>query len=140
MLAAGKIDADQAASLLKAIGPLEPPTAPPPPRFEEAFESDARAFTRPKQGIARMLRITIDANDEAGSEKAKIRVNVPLALARFAGKFLPDDAKLQLQDQGIDLRELLDALGDELPEGPIVDIDAEGDGSGKKAKIMIEVV
>ena len=140
MLASGKITAEQAAELLKAIGPGDVPPPPPPPRAADAVGADARAFLRPKQGISRMLRISIDAVGDGDTDRAKIRVNVPLALARFATKFMPDEAKVQLDEQGIDLSELIDALGDELPEGRLVDIDAEGDGSGKTAKIIVEVV
>lgn len=142
MLASGKITAEQAADLLKAIGPSNaPPPPPPPPRSPvEAFEADARAFLQPKQGIARMLRVSIDAEGDGNSERAKIRVNVPLALARFATKFMPDEAKVQLEEQGIDLGELLEALGDELPEGRIVDIDAERPDGSRSAKIIVEVV
>lgn len=140
MLASGKISAEQAADLLKAIGPGGAPPLPPIPAAVDAFEADARAFHRPKQGISRMLRISIDAVGDGDSDRAKIRVNVPLALARFATKFMPDEAKVQLDEQGIDLSELLEALGDELPEGRLVDIDAERDGTGKTAKIIVEVV
>ena len=142
MLAEGKISAEQAADILKAIGPAEGvPPLPPAPRFGAATESDGpRAYVMPKQGIARMLRISIDADGNAPSDRAKIRVNVPLALARFAMKFMPEDARVKMNEQGIDLNELLDALGDELPEGRLVDIDAAGQEDGKAAKIIIEVV
>jgi hypothetical protein len=147
MLAEGKITADQAAEILKAIGTSEPPAAPPPPRpprtpyLGAGFESDGgRAYVVPKQGIARMLRISIDADSDDSSERAKIRVNVPLALARFAMKFMPEEARVQLDDKGIDLNELLDTLGDELPEGRLVDIDATDRGGGKGTKIIVEVV
>ena len=146
MLSEGKISADQAAEILKAIGPSEgaaappPPSAPRPPRGGVGFDADgARAYVMPKQGIARMLRISIDADGDTPSDRAKIRVNVPLALARFAMKFMPEDARLKMSEQGIDLSELLDALGDELPEGRLVDIDTTGQEDGN-AKIIIEVV
>ena len=143
MLADGKISAEQAADILKAIGPSDPPGAPPPPPPPRAPASDAagsRAYVMPKQGIARMLRISIDADGNTPSDRAKIRVNVPLALARFAMKFMPEEARVQLDEKGIDLNELLDALGDELPEGRLVDIDASGQEDGKAAKIIVEVV
>lgn len=146
MLAEGKITADQAAEILKAIGPAQAssPTPPPPPRAVQgagAYESHGgRSYAMPKQGIARMLRISIDTEGDEATDRAKIRVNVPLALARFAMKFMPQDARTQLEDQGIDLAELLEALGDELPEGRLVDIDASGQTEGKSAKIIIEVV
>lgn len=147
MLAEGKITAEQAAEILKAIGPSAgaagptPPRPPRPPHAGGSFDSEGeRAYVMPKQGIARMLRISIDADGEESSDRAKIRVNVPVALARFAMKFMPEEARVKLEDQGIDLAELLESLGDELPEGRLVDIDASGQKGGKAAKIIVEVV
>jgi hypothetical protein len=131
MLAAGQINVDQASELLRALGDAPsatgavPPPPPPPART----------------GTARLLRISIDANDDGDGERAKIRVNVPLGLAKFASRFLPAEARTELEAQGIDLSELISALSTETPEGRLVDIDVDDDGSGrKKAKIVVEVV
>ena len=128
MLAAGQINVDQASELLRALGdgPSAASVVPPPPT---------------RTGTARLLRISIDANDDGDGERAKIRVNVPLGLAKFAGRFLPAEARTELESQGIDLSELINALSTETPEGRLVDIDVDDDGSGrKKAKIIVEVV
>jgi hypothetical protein len=131
MLAPGQINVDQASELLRALG--DAPTgagAPPPPTPAPA-----------RTGTARLLRISIDANDDGDGERAKIRVNVPLGLAKFASRFLPAEARTELEAQGIDLSELISALSTETPEGRLVDIDVDDDGSGrKKAKIVVEVV
>ncbi len=129
MLAAGQVSVEQATELLKALGPVAavPPTPPIPPAPPR------------RKGIAKILRINIDAGGGDEGEKAKIRVNVPIALAKFASKFMPQEAKAQLDLQGIDLAELLETIGDDLPEGRLVDIDAIEEGKGK-AKIIIEVV
>lgn len=133
LLEGGRINAEQASELLRALGPVGPtppaptvaPTPPVPPRV----------------GTARLLRISIDApGDGPGDSSAKIRVNVPLGLAKFATRFLPAEAKSELDAQGIDLNELIAALTAETPEGRLVDIDVDEDGSGKKAKIVVEVV
>ena len=88
-----------------------------------------------------MLRISIDAGGDEGDRKgAKIRVNVPLGLAKFATRFLPTEARGELESQGIDLNELIAALSSETPEGRLVDIDVDDDGDGKRAKIVVEVV
>lgn len=129
MLAAGQINVDQASELLRALGdaPSATSAAPPPPPA--------------RTGTARLLRISIDANDDGDGERAKIRVNVPLGLAKFAGRFLPAEARTELEAQGIDLSELINALSTETPEGKLVDIDVDDDGrGGKKAKIVVEVV
>lgn len=130
MLAAGSISVDDAANLLKALG--SPPAAP-------------AALPVPKRtggGQARLLRILIDeSNSQSESGGAKVRVNVPIALARFATRFLPKEASSELQDQGIDLEEILASMGDDLPDGRLVDIEADSDEPGKgRARIIIEVV
>jgi hypothetical protein len=130
LLESGRVNADQASELLRALGgaPREAaaPAPPPPPA---------------RTGTARMLRISIDAGGGEGDMKnAKIRVNVPLGLAKFATRFLPEEARGELEEQGIDLNELIAALSSETPEGRLVDIDVDNDGEGKRAKIIVEVV
>ena len=124
MLAAGQISADQAAELLEAVGPASAPSAP----------------AVPAKGIARMLRISVDATRPDGSKEATVRVNVPLGLARFAGRFLPPEARRELEGQGIDLSSLLDSLNSDVPDGRLVDIDATDEEKGTTARIVIEVV
>lgn len=125
LLAAGQISAEQATALLEALGP------------GRAGKGTVEA---PVRKPARVLRISVDAQDAAGDDKGtKIRINVPLALARFAGRFIPPDARQELEVQGIDLGALLQSLGDEVPEGRLVDIDASDADDGKSAKIIIEV-
>jgi len=131
MLAAGQINVDQASELLRALGDA--------PRGAEGFPP--LPPVPPRTGTARLLRISIDANDDGDGERAKIRVNVPLGLAKFASRFLPVEARTELEAQGIDLSELITAISTETPEGRLVDIDVDDDGSGrKKAKIVVEVV
>ena len=129
MLAAGQINVDQASELLRALGDAPVGAVPPPPPPMPA-----------RTGTARLLRISIDANDDGDGDRAKIRVNVPLGLAKFAGRFLPAEARTELESQGIDLSELINALSTETPEGKLVDIDVDDDNGGKKAKIVVEVV
>lgn len=145
MLEAGRISVEQASVLLDAVAArvgsaLVPPAPPAPGRASgpPAGPSVPAAGPRPRPP-AQLLRISIDAK-EGASDKARVTVNVPLKLARFASRFLPQEARSELEDQGIDLTELLSGLGDEVPDGPLVDIDA-GDAAGaKSARIRIEVV
>jgi hypothetical protein len=127
MLAEGRISAGDAAELLKALG--EATTRGPAPP------------TPARKGTARTFRVTVDAFDKhGGDKKAKVRVNIPIGLARFASRFLPPEAKAELDAQGIDLAALIDALGDDVPDGPLVDIDVDdGESGAKRAKIIIEV-
>lgn len=129
MLAAGSISVDDAANLLKALGGNQP-AAP-------------AALAAPKRtgGQARLLRISIDDTDPTtGSKGTKVRVNVPIALARFATRFMPKEASSELQEQGIDIQEILASLGDDLPDGKLVDIDATNEDSDGVTRIVIEVV
>jgi hypothetical protein len=90
------------------------------------------ALSRPRSA-AKMIRILVDAEDEA-----KVRVNVPAPLAKFALQFVPKDVRGELEAQGIDLVELLDTLRDDLPEGRLIDVEALDEG--KQVRIIIEVV
>jgi hypothetical protein len=134
MLASGQISVDQASDLLRALGEGAPP---PGPRQPWASITPPAA---PRTGTARLLRISIDAGDGGESDRAKIRVNVPLGLAKFASRFLPAEARSELEAQGVDLTELITAITTETPEGRLVDIDVDDDGDGKRAKIVVEVV
>lgn len=99
MLAEGKVSAEEAALLLQAL------------------DASAQA---PKEK-PRWLRIRVS---EAGTEKVK--VNIPLALARMGIALLPSSTMVQINAKGIDLDRLLD---EELPAaGKIVDIQ-EGDST-----------
>lgn len=133
LLEAGTITAEQAAVLLEAVGPGTPKSG------TKAAPTPAAAPARPRPP-AQLLRIVVDAVDPDDDENVKVNVNVPLKLARFAANFMPQEARDELKGQGIDLAGLIDSLGDELPDGPLVDIDAaEGDGR-KTVKVRIEVV
>jgi len=127
MLASGRISVDAATDLLKAVGSAT------------AKSHEVTPPTKPRGGI-RMLRIVVDAPATGGSSGAKVRVNIPLALAKYAARFLPSDASAELSSQGIDLAQLLKDLGDEVPDGRLVDIEAEDDKGGGTTTVVIEVV
>jgi hypothetical protein len=112
MLAAGQVNVEQALDLLAAI---ENPKAEAMPR-----------------GAAKLLSIRVDHEGEA-----KVRVNVPAPLAKCALQFVPKDVRGELEGQGINLAELLDNIKGDLPEGRLVDIEADEDG--KKVRVVIEV-
>lgn len=113
MLADGQISAEEAERLLEALE--ESPTEVVPAR---------------QQGTARLLRIYI--NDPDGTV---VKVNLPLALARFALKFIPKEQQQQINEAGFDIDELLASLRSDMPEGKLVEInDADG------TEVLIEVV
>lgn len=133
MLAAGTVSVDDAANLLKALGG-QPGTSAQPAELPAP---------RRRGGQARLLRISIDANDSesSGGETTKVRVNVPIALARFATRFLPQEASAELHEQGIDLTEIIASLDEDLPDGKLLEIETEPDDPSKGAThIVIEVI
>lgn len=99
MLSEGRITAEEAAQLLEALS---------------SGRSSSKA--RPQ-----WLRIRITENG-----REKVKVNIPLSLARMGIAMLPDSAMVQINAKGIDLHRLLD---EELPAaGKIVDIE-DGDNA-----------
>lgn len=143
MLAAGQINADQAAALLKALGPsaaetmssgpgsAERPVAPAWPRAPEPQPV-------PRGRAPRFLKIKIVSDDDSG--KGDVNVSVPYALAKFALRFLPSEARSKLDEQGIDLAALFESVNEEIPDGKLIDITTDkSDGSGR-AHITIEVI
>lgn len=121
LLEAGEISADEAAELLEALQDATFPAPPPPPE---------------PRGVARGLRVSIKASE--GSEASSVNFSVPIALAKFAGKFIPREAKAQVEKQGVDLNELLGSLDGDFPPGPLLAVKA-GDGS-EEVTITVEVV
>ena len=113
MLAEGQITAEEAAELI------------------EALEDAPRVQARPASGRARLLRIYVHDPDDA----TEVKVNLPLALARFALKFIPEEQRAQIAEAGFDLDELLASLKSETPEGRLVELE-QGDGT----RVIIEVV
>ncbi|XOB97874.1 SHOCT-like domain-containing protein [Deinococcota bacterium DY0809b] len=114
MLAEGQITAEEAAELIEALGDT--------PR--------ADAELRPG-GPARLLRIYVHDPEDA----TEVKVNLPLALARFALKFIPEEQRAQIAEAGFDLDELLASLKSETPEGRLVELE-QADGT----RVIIEVV
>ncbi|RIH84319.1 hypothetical protein Mlute_01930 [Meiothermus luteus] len=112
MFKEGKVSLQEALRLLEAIQSFDTYTSPTP------------------KGSAQMVRISIDG------EEVKVKVNLPVSLARFAAHFIPPEAKEQLSAQGIEIAGLLDMLKNELPEGRLVDMEI----SESEAKIPMRVV
>lgn len=92
-------------------------------------ESHKESYGAPKAGY-RSVRISIKSR-----KGENVNLKLPLTLAKFIGKMIPPDAKVQLEDQGIELQELIASLGEQPGEGRIADIQ-----TGKGDSIVIEVV
>lgn len=133
MLKDGAITAEEAETLLNA---LEKPTAP----AEEAIQMKDNRGRKPKK-----LRITVDAGGEERREKAKVNVNIPISLIKTLGpivkKSIPNDARKELDTQGIDLDAILSSIDMLVESGldeDIVNIDADDENGGAKVRIYVE--
>ncbi len=103
MLAEGKVSPEEADDLLNTLEKSESKAVP--------------------ERARRLLKVRIR---EAGTEK--VNITLPLSLARVALKFVPAEAKKELEEQGVDIEDLLSSVSNELQEGKLVDI-KDGDDS-----------
>jgi hypothetical protein len=102
----GKISVDEGLKLLEAL--------------DSSSQESQSAPTRHGGHRGRMLRIRVfDTEDNT-----RVNVNLPLALAKVAMKFIPKDVSKQLEDENIDLDELLSTVT-EANSGKIIDVDSE---------------
>ncbi len=120
MIEEGKLTAEEGADLIKALGAEQP--------REEAAARLRNTISGKK------LRIVV-TNLDTGKDAVNIRI--PLRLARMAEKMIPNQAKQEMREQGIDLSNLLTGL-DEIGDGPLVDIDSDDGKEHVKVLIYIE--
>ena len=146
MLASGQINTDEAEELLGALeGGLddEHDLGRAIDRQVAAIEASALAGLSGKRfrrkHIARSLRIVIDSGDGEQGNRGRVAVTVPVALAKFAGKLIPEEIRTRLESEGIELADLLEALDQDLPEGRLIDIDTNTAEGGQRARIIVEV-
>lgn len=99
MVSEGKITADEGTRLIQAL---------------EADEKSSTAVA--KTGKGKFIRIKVNSGDGD-----VVNVNIPLALARIALRFIPKEAKTELEDKNINLDEVVEAILSGA-EGNIVDI------------------
>lgn len=126
LLADGKIDAEQAFRLLRAIGDIDDPVAgprpsvphPPPPPGGPG--PGAGAGGPPSWMRGRVLRVMVTSGG-----KSKVNIAVPLAIARLGKAKLATSGlvKGHLAKFGLDLDELLDNVQH---SGPLIDV-SDGD-------------
>lgn len=104
MVREGKISVDEGLKLLEALESSTP------------GQPGGVGAGRP----AKMLRVRVfDAGDNT-----KVNVNIPLALAKVAMKFIPKNVAEEIKEQDIDLDEILASITD-ATMGKIVDIDSD---------------
>jgi hypothetical protein len=125
LLAEGKIDAEQAYRLLKAIGDVEESPRPDEPSQQPRRGAGERPFFPPDAPMPpglgrRTLRIMVTS-----SGKTKVNIAIPLGIARMGKTKIAASGLVreQLAKFGIDLDDVLRHISH---SGPIVDI-SDGD-------------
>ncbi|HHU82209.1 MAG TPA: hypothetical protein GXZ26_04330 [Firmicutes bacterium] len=130
MVEEGKISAEEGVELLKAL---------------EGPELPLQAANSPASGNNRFLRVRVEVGNEV-----KVNMNIPLRLVRvfskIAGqglKFIPEDARRELEAKGIDLagidlEELVKQIEEGLTDGKIIDVDIDEPGEKVKVEIYVE--
>ena len=116
MLEEGKINAEEAEKLLSEIGAGETVQGRTPVK-------------------SKMIRIRVF---EGSLEKPKVRVSIPISLAKFAMNFVPNEQKARINDLNIDLDEIIRQV-EEGAEGHLVDVEDVDDETGKPTKVEIWV-
>ena len=81
------------------------------------------------KGRAKWLYIQVNEGDGKN-----VNIKIPLSLAKFAGKFIPNDAKKQMKEQGIELD--LDGILTTLEETGVENLVEVDEGDGKTVKIF----
>jgi hypothetical protein len=114
MLQAGSIGVEEAMDLLSALEGTRPEPRPP----------------------ARLLKVRVEGEEKG--RPLRIQVNLPLALASLVESFLPEEAKLTLGRQGVNLKDLLALLKEGVSEGKLVEVEAEEEKG--PVRILVEVV
>jgi len=127
LLADGKIDADQAFRLLRAIGDIAGPPAPgkrppgpPGPDRPPGGQGGPPEPPTPSWMRGRVLRVMVTSGG-----KSKVNIAVPLAIARIGKAKLATSGLVRghLAKFGLDLDELLDNVQH---SGPLIDV-SDGD-------------
>ncbi len=98
-------------------------------------------------GKAHWLKVRVF---DKGSDKAKVRVTVPISLLKIAGRLggkfsvmMPDEARKQMEEKGIRLDaesfEDIERLFDQFAvNGQYKMVDVEDDESGEKVEVYVE--
>ncbi len=108
-------------------------------------DNDSKAVTA-SQMSGRFIRIRVSSG-----QHTKVNVNVPLSLLKVATKladvglkFIPAEARLEMEKKGINLQEinfeeLVQLIDEGLVDGKLVDVDTEDPKEGRtKVEIYVE--
>jgi hypothetical protein len=133
MVEEGRITAEEGGKLIEALGKDEP-------------EEPARPKAAPAPGGKRILRIVVDSYGDAEKDNARVRVNVPLDVAKKVAKFtkvIPKEARKEMEEKGIDIDSIdLEGLIEMFLNGEIdenlVDVQTGNNEKGANVKIYVD--
>ena len=132
-----QLTAGEAVALINALNLAEPeqqdskrgvswtPSKPKPPMgMLERFS------------VGRILVITVQTSQS--DDESDISLNLPLSLGKFVEKFIPKEALMAVQNQGIDLSEMLGTLNADVPKGELLNLEASF--ADNQVTVHVEVV
>ena len=131
MIEEGKVTADEGKKLLEALDGSQD-------------EPEQRISAAPEKKN-RILRVVVDTHGH-GDDDARVRVNIPLDVAKKAAKFaalIPKDAKQDMQDKGINIDEIdIEGLIEMFVNGEIdenlVDVESGNNEKGASVKVYVD--
>ena len=112
MVEDGSINAKEAAELLDALKDAPQDETP------QGIFSGRKIWKK-------KLKILV-VNGETG--KPKVNIKIPLGLAKWVERFIPADAKQEMEQQGISLDEIFASLDETFEERTLVDVTDETTG------------
>ena len=116
LLKAEKVSIDEAIELIEAL-------------YEAEKNEEIKEKSKDEAGKKKFLRIIVDSQDGD-----KVRVNIPIALVKYAKTFVPKNVKSELDSQNVDLDGIIKMV-EEGFEGEILTVDSE---DGDHVKIFVE--
>ncbi|HEW90974.1 MAG TPA: hypothetical protein ENF81_00290 [Thermotogaceae bacterium] len=116
LLKAEKVSIDEAIELIEAL-------------YEAEKNEEIKEKSKDEAGKKKFLRIIVDSQDGD-----KVRVNIPIALVKYAKTFVPKNVKSELNSQNVDLDGIIKMV-EEGFEGEILTVDSE---DGDHVKIFVE--
>lgn len=129
MIQDGKITVDEGMALLDALNE------------SDGYQKDSTSLNLSD----RFLKVRVD------NSQSKVNVNIPLKLIKVTSKlvtmgmkYIPDDARREMENKGIDItkidfEELVDLIDQGLVDGKLVDVDTEDPRHGRtKVEVYVE--
>lgn len=124
MVADGKISAEDAERLIRAIGETEVHS----PRQVTAYDEKTKA---PKTA-----KIVVDIKSAKGEN---VKFNVPIKLAKWVSKFIPEERLSQIEAEGINIHEILNNITEFIDEASGKDLVNIVSSSGDQVRVYLDI-